>query len=127
VIGDLFSSSATDGGRNLREAIDRIEREGRGVIVYLPSQRNLDLELQRLQTGEDGSREAHDSVAPGRNAAEAEGTQQRGALREYGLGAQVLRELGLHKIRLLSNNPRKIAGIRGYGLEVVETVPLKGQ
>jgi 3,4-dihydroxy 2-butanone 4-phosphate synthase/GTP cyclohydrolase II len=128
VIGDLFSSSATDGGRNLREAIDRIEREGRGVIVYLPSQRGLDVELQRLQgAGDDAAgHEAHEAAGQGRSS-EAEGSQQRGALREYGLGAQVLRELGLHKIRLLSNNPRKIAGIRGYGLEVVETVPLKGQ
>ena len=47
-----------------------------------------------------------------------------GTLREYGLGAQVLRELGLCKIRLLTNNPRKIAGIQGYGLELVESVPL---
>jgi len=47
-----------------------------------------------------------------------------GTLREYGLGAQVLRELGLCKIRLLTNNPRKIAGIEGYGLELVESVPL---
>jgi 3,4-dihydroxy 2-butanone 4-phosphate synthase/GTP cyclohydrolase II len=49
---------------------------------------------------------------------------QRTALREFGLGAQILRTLGLHKLRLLTNNPRKIAGIRGYGLEVTETLPL---
>jgi 3,4-dihydroxy 2-butanone 4-phosphate synthase/GTP cyclohydrolase II len=50
--------------------------------------------------------------------------KERGPLREYGLGAQILRELGLHKIRLLTNNPKKIAGIVGYGLEVVESVAL---
>ena len=57
-------------------------------------------------------------------AASAATRPHGGTLREYGLGAQVLRELGLCKIRLLTNNPRKIAGIQGYGLELVESVPL---
>jgi 3,4-dihydroxy 2-butanone 4-phosphate synthase/GTP cyclohydrolase II len=116
LIADLFSSSTRDGGRNLREAIERIEREGRGVIVYLPARGELAQEVE-VQTAAQS--------AAGQAASDGDG--HRGALREYGLGAQVLRELGLHQIRLLSNNPRKIAGIRGYGLEVVETVPLEGK
>jgi 3,4-dihydroxy 2-butanone 4-phosphate synthase/GTP cyclohydrolase II len=125
LVGDLFSSASADGGRNLREAIDQIEREGRGVIVYLPSQRDLVTELERLGASEETT--ATPPRVETHSASEADQAAQRGALREYGLGAQVLRELGLHKIRLLSNNPRKIAGIRGYGLEVVETVPFRGQ
>jgi 3,4-dihydroxy 2-butanone 4-phosphate synthase/GTP cyclohydrolase II len=121
VIGDLFASARSDGGQNLREAIDRIEAEGRGVIVYLPSRNDLKSELEALgRTITDGG-ERISGIPP---AGGLDHQNQQGALREYGLGAQVLRELGLSKIRILSNNPRKIAGIRGYGLEVVETVPL---
>jgi 3,4-dihydroxy 2-butanone 4-phosphate synthase/GTP cyclohydrolase II len=106
-IGDIFSSSKTDGGQHLREALQRIEAEGRGALVYLPSRGNTLRELEALAAGEppvDGSPDQ--------------------PLREFGLGAQVLTDLGLHKIRLLTNNPRKIAGIHGFGLDVVERVPL---
>jgi 3,4-dihydroxy 2-butanone 4-phosphate synthase/GTP cyclohydrolase II len=102
-VADTFSSTLDEGGRNLDEAIDAIERDGRGVVVYLPPRGDLRLELQSLRSV---------SMA------------QRGTLREYGLGAQVLRELGMHRLRLLTNNPKKIAGIQGFGLEVVESVPL---
>jgi len=107
MIADTFASTPRDGGRNLREAIRRIEAEGRGVIVYLPPRGNVIAELegyaalQRPPPSESGH-----------------------PLREFGLGAQVLADLGLHKIRLLTNNPRKIAGLHGYGLDVVESVPL---
>jgi 3,4-dihydroxy 2-butanone 4-phosphate synthase / GTP cyclohydrolase II len=107
-IADVFSSTPRDGGKNLREAIRRIEQAGRGVIVYLPPRLPPALELAQ-------------HVTP-----EAERTPELPdhPLREFGLGAQVLADLGLHKIRLLTNNPRKIAGLSGFGLEVVESVPL---
>ena len=106
MIADTFASTPREGGRNLREAIRTIEAAGRGVVVYLPPRGNVVAELAghaALQNAVDTSDHP---------------------LREYGLGAQVLFDLGLHKIRLLTNNPRKIAGIHGYGLDVVERVPL---
>ncbi len=107
-LADTFASTPWDGGRHLREAIKTIEAAGRGVIVYLPSRGNTQNELDAYARLEQAPRE----------------TMPDQPLREFGLGAQVLADLGLHKIRLLTNNPRKIAGINGYGLEVVERVPL---
>jgi 3,4-dihydroxy 2-butanone 4-phosphate synthase/GTP cyclohydrolase II len=107
-IADTFSSTKVDGGRHLREALVRIEEEGRGALVYLPSRGNTLRELESITASSDGP--------PDSSVEEP--------LREFGLGAQVLADLGLHKIRLLTNNPRKIAGIHGYGLDVVERVPL---
>jgi 3,4-dihydroxy 2-butanone 4-phosphate synthase / GTP cyclohydrolase II len=129
-IADTFSSTFDEGGRNLDEALDAIERAGRGVVVYLPPRGDLRLELQSLRS----RREARSSPLaasspltssePLAASAGAISIAQRGTLREYGLGAQVLRELGMHRLRLLTNNPKKIAGIQGFGLEVVESVPL---
>jgi len=116
VIADTFSSTLDEGGRNLTEAIEAIEAEGRGIVVYLPPRGDLRAELKKLLV----LAEEKSSPFTTHLAARAHG----GTLREYGLGAQVLRELGLHKLRLLTNNPRKIAGIQGFGLEVVESVPL---
>ncbi|HEY4106668.1 MAG TPA: 3,4-dihydroxy-2-butanone-4-phosphate synthase [Polyangiaceae bacterium] len=120
-LADVFMSTSGDGGKHLDEAIDAIEREGSGVIVYLPPQHDLRDDLERLL------RRAEPKSAPNASRGPLPNTPTRphgGTLREYGLGAQVLRELGLCKIRLLTNNPRKIAGIQGYGLELVESVPL---
>ncbi len=117
IVGDLFCSSPSDGGHNLREAIDAIEQAGTGVIVYLPTTRAL-----RDQLASHGPRREHEKApTPSSTANEA---PHKNALRDFGLGAQILRELGLERLRLLTNNPRKIAGIRGYGLEIVEMVPL---
>ncbi len=104
-LGDTFASTPWEGGRNLRESLARIEQEGRGVVVYIPPRGNVLVELQAY------------AAAPSTAQGDA-------PLREYGLGAQVLFDLGLHKIRLLTNNPRKIAGIHGYGLEIVGSTPL---
>jgi len=109
VLGDVFSSSEFEGGKNLREALVAIEREGRGVCIYLPSHRSLAAELRSQQ-------QAHDR-APLSGVPET-------PLREFGLGAQVLADLGLHRIKLLTNNPRKIINLAGFGLQVVERVPL---
>jgi 3,4-dihydroxy 2-butanone 4-phosphate synthase / GTP cyclohydrolase II len=117
-IADVFSSAESEGRKNLTAAIEAIEQEGSGVIVYVPSRGSLMDELRELT-----ARRASSSAEGG--AASADSFAHAGTLREYGLGAQVLRELGLRKIRLLTNNPRKIAGIEGYGLEVVASVPLR--
>jgi 3,4-dihydroxy 2-butanone 4-phosphate synthase/GTP cyclohydrolase II len=114
-LADTFSSTYSEGGRNLDEAILRIEHEGAGVIVYLPPRGDLVGELKQVSR--------RDSTPP---ESVTHARVHGGTLREYGLGAQVLRELGLHQIRLLTSNPRKIAGINGYGLEVVESVALSG-
>jgi len=120
----VFSSTSGDGAKHLDEAIDAIEKEGSGVIVYLPPQGELRDDLERLLRRND-PKSSPAAAAPASVKTAAAATRPHGGtLREYGLGAQVLRELGLCKIRLLTNNPRKIAGIQGYGLELVESVPL---
>ncbi len=113
ILADAFSSTDSEGRRNLYQAIDAIEREGRGVVIYLVPRGDLRSELQAIV----GRTEA---VQGNKGPAPAPGE----ILRDYGLGAQVLRDLGLGRIRLLTNNPKKIAGIEGYGLEVTEIVPL---
>jgi 3,4-dihydroxy 2-butanone 4-phosphate synthase/GTP cyclohydrolase II len=107
-VADVFASTPRDGGQHLREAIAQIEQEGRGALVYIASRGDVGKELETWV----GMRKA----PPPTNAA--------APLREFGLGAQVLVDLGLHRIRLLTNNPRKIAGLHGFGLDVVERVPL---
>jgi 3,4-dihydroxy 2-butanone 4-phosphate synthase/GTP cyclohydrolase II len=109
VLSDIFSSTESDGGKNLREALVAIERAGRGVCVYLPSVRDLGTELRSHVESVESQRGGLLSGSP---------------LREFGLGAQVLADLGLHQIKLLTNNPRKIANLAGFGLQVVERVPL---
>jgi 3,4-dihydroxy 2-butanone 4-phosphate synthase/GTP cyclohydrolase II len=115
-LADTFSSTRSEGRQNLEEAIGAIEKAGRGVVVYLPPRGDLSAELARIE-----------SDAPGSERSRREPDAERahgGTLREYGLGAQVLRDLGVRQIRLLTNSPRKIAGIHGYGLHVAESVPL---
>ena len=122
LIGDTFASTLHEGGRNLRESLRAIERAGCGVVVYLPPGGDVAKEMNAygavpaIESGDDAARE----IVREPNAREKDSAP----LREYGLGAQVLADLGLHKIRLLTNNPRKIAGIHGYGLDIVECVPL---
>jgi 3,4-dihydroxy 2-butanone 4-phosphate synthase / GTP cyclohydrolase II len=107
-VADTFTATPRDGGRHLREAIAQIEEAGRGALVYIAPRGDLRRELEAIRAIEQGPPALSDQ-AP---------------LREFGLGAQVLVDLGLHDIRLLTNSPRKIAGIHGYGLNVVERVPL---
>lgn len=106
VLADVFSSTPTDGGRHLRMAIRRIEAVGKGVIVYLPPHRDLLCELRGKDCG------------PLR-----EGSVEH-PLRDFGLGAQILGDLGIKRLHVLTNNPRKIAGITGYGLEIAGSTAL---
>jgi 3,4-dihydroxy 2-butanone 4-phosphate synthase/GTP cyclohydrolase II len=116
LLADVFGSETLEGRRHLRLALQHIERLGHGVVVYLPPKSDFQSELMALgrQLGTRSAADAADDVPapPGP------------PLREFGLGAQILRDLGLHRIRLLTNHPRKIAGIEAYGLEVIECVPL---
>jgi 3,4-dihydroxy 2-butanone 4-phosphate synthase/GTP cyclohydrolase II len=111
LVGDLFSSTPVDGGSNLREAILAIEKAGAGVVLYIPPKADLARELEARGT------------TAGSGAAAGSGGHPW-TLREFGLGAQVLADLGVHHIRLLTNSQLKIAGLTGFGLTVVESVPL---
>ena len=108
-VADTFAATPSDGGLHLREAIAQIEAAGHGALVYIVPRGNVRQELESLHTLA-GSPPSQSPSGP--------------PLREFGLGAQVLVDLGLHQIRLLTNNPRKIAGIHGFGLEVLECVSL---
>ncbi len=110
LVSDLFSSTPFDGGSNLREAILAIEKAGAGVVLYIPPKGDLVGELDALAA----------SLASG--ASDVAG--KAWTLREFGLGAQVLADLGVRGIRLLTNSQPKIAGLTGFGLQVVERVPL---
>jgi 3,4-dihydroxy 2-butanone 4-phosphate synthase / GTP cyclohydrolase II len=113
-VADVFAATPRDGGRHLREAIAQIEAAGRGALVYIAPRGDVRSELDALR--------AEQTVPPLQGSS---GTRPGDLpLREFGLGAQVLVDLGLQEIRLLTNNPRKIAGIHGFGLNVVEQLPL---
>ena len=120
LLSDVFGSETLDGRRNLRLALEHIERQGHGVVVYLPPKTDLPEELAALARPR-----SHGSSPTARAAAEEAHALPGPPLREFGLGAQILRDLGLHRIHLLSNHPRRIAGIEAYGLEVLDRVPLE--
>ena len=116
-VGDVFAATPRDGGRHLREAIAQIEAAGRGALVYIAPRGNVRSELDALR--------AEQSTSPTPPATPPKAVRAGDPpLREFGLGAQVLVDLGMQEIRLLTNNPRKIAGIHGFGLIVVEQLPL---
>ncbi|MDX1440255.1 MAG: bifunctional 3,4-dihydroxy-2-butanone-4-phosphate synthase/GTP cyclohydrolase II [Rubricoccaceae bacterium] len=118
VTGDIFASERCDCGDQLARAMQQVEREGRGVILYMKQEgRGIGLinKLKAYKLQEEGM----DTV----EANEALGFKMDH--RDYGIGCQILRDLGLTKLRLMTNNPQKRIGIQGYGLEIVESVPLE--
>ena len=118
--GDIFGSLRCDCGPQLHAAMEMIEKEGKGVIVYMNQEgRGIGLmnKLKAYKLQEEGK----DTV----EANQALGLPMDS--RDYGVGAQILRDLGVSKLRLLSNNPKKRAGLLGYGLEVVENIPIEIQ
>lgn len=115
--GDIFGSRRCDCGEQLHKAMELIEREGKGVVVYLNQEgRGIGLmnKIAAYKLQEQGDDTVDANIHLGFQPDE----------RDYGVGAQILRSLGVSKIRLITNNPVKRVGLEGYGLEIVENVPI---
>jgi len=118
ITGDIFGSCRCDCGEQLHGAMRLIEKEGRGVVLYLNHEgRGIGLlnKLRSYKLQEQGMDTVEANIELGFKADE----------RDYGVGAQILRDLNIRKMKLISNNPTKRAGLTGYGLEIVENIPLK--
>jgi 3,4-dihydroxy 2-butanone 4-phosphate synthase/GTP cyclohydrolase II len=118
ITGDVFGSCRCDCGPQLEKAMQLIEKEGKGVIVYMNQEgRGIGLlnKLKAYKLQEEGLDTVEANLQLGFKSDE----------RDYGIGAQILRSLGVNKMRLMSNNPTKRTGLVGYGLEVVENVPIE--
>ncbi|MBQ9473181.1 MAG: bifunctional 3,4-dihydroxy-2-butanone-4-phosphate synthase/GTP cyclohydrolase II [Bacteroidales bacterium] len=115
--GDIFGSCKCDCGEQLHRAMEMIEQEGKGLVVYMSQEgRGIGLvnKLKAYHLQEQGLDTVDANLRLGFKADE----------RDYGIGAQILRDLGVRKMRLITNNPVKRSGLQGYGLEIVDTVPI---
>lgn len=118
VTGDIFGSCRCDCGPQLHASMEMVERAGKGVVVYMNQEgRGIGLinKLKAYKLQENGLDTVDANLALGFKMDE----------RDYGVGAQILRDLGLRKIKLISNNPKKRAGLIGYGLEIIDCVPIE--
>jgi len=116
--GDIFGSCRCDCGPQLHKAMEMIEAEGKGVIIYMNQEgRGIGLlnKLKAYKLQEEGYDTLEANIKLG----------FKGDERDYGIGAQIIRNLGIKKMRLMSNNPTKRSGLIGYGLEIIENVPLE--
>jgi 3,4-dihydroxy 2-butanone 4-phosphate synthase/GTP cyclohydrolase II len=115
--GDIFGSLRCDCGPQLHKAMEMVEKEGRGVVIYLSQEgRGIGLlnKIKAYRLQDEGMDTVQANIKLGFSEDE----------RDYGVGANIMRELGLGKIKLISNNPVKRAGLEGYGISIVETIPL---
>ncbi|GAP72543.1 riboflavin biosynthesis protein ribBA [Candidatus Symbiothrix dinenymphae] len=116
--GDIFASMRCECGEQLHKSMQMVEQEGRGAVVYLSQEgRGIGFmeKMKAYKLQEDGLDTVDANLHLGHASDE----------RDYGIGAQILREIGVSKIRLITNNPAKKAGLEGYGLEIVENVPIE--
>ena len=116
--GDIFGSCRCDCGTQLHSAMEMVEKEGKGVVLYMNQEgRGIGLinKLKAYKLQEEGLDTVEANLKLGFDMDQ----------RDYGVGAQIIHDLGIKKIKLLTNNPKKRVGLMGYGLEIVENIPIE--